>query len=42
LISYEEQNEPGLLKRLADESTKVSWAWRNPPPKPPRPSRRFA
>jgi hypothetical protein len=32
LISYEEKNEPGLLKRVKAESERVSWAWRNPPP----------
>ncbi len=32
LISYEEKNEPGLLKRVASErdSMRASWFWRNP------------
>ena len=30
LISYEEKNEPGLLKRVKAEREQVSWAWRNP------------
>jgi hypothetical protein len=30
VISYEEKNEPGLLKRLVHEQERASWAWRNP------------
>ena len=33
VISYDEKNEPGLLKRVTSEreSMRPSWFWRNPP-----------
>jgi HNH endonuclease len=30
VLSPEEANEPGLLKKITGEREQVSWAWRNP------------